>query len=255
MHVAVLGLGEAGSLFASDLVAAGVRVSAFDPAPVSSPEGIVRCPDPRAAVDGADVVIALTSPADAEKVFESTLDAMVDGGVFADLTTSPPAAKAARDEVATSRGRAFVDVALMAPVPGRGLRTPALASGPGAERYAAALRPLGAAVEVIGDRAGDATLTGRAGVVSGAWRGGPAPGRPAWLWPPPAPDNTAADEQLLVRFVEGTGVHAGRRVHEMQASASMLDSLGVDPVMTRATVESLRRVLADGVPAVPALTA
>ena len=60
--------------------------------------------------------------------------------MFADLTTSPPAAKASRDELATNRGRAFVDVALMAPVPGRGLATPALASGPGAERYAAALR-------------------------------------------------------------------------------------------------------------------
>ncbi len=34
----------------------------------------------------------------------------------------------------------------------------------------------------------------------------------------------------------------------------MLESLGVDPLMTRATVESLRRVLADGVPEVPAQT-
>jgi hypothetical protein len=37
----------------------------------------------------------------------------------------------------------------------------------------------------------------------------------------------------------------------MQASASMLESLGVEPLMTRSTVESLRRVLADGVPEVP----
>jgi 3-hydroxyisobutyrate dehydrogenase-like beta-hydroxyacid dehydrogenase len=264
VHVAVLGLGEAGSRFAADLVAAGVHVSAYDPAPVPTPEGVVRSTGPGTAVAGADVVIALTSAADAGGVFESTLDAMVDGGVFADLTTSPPAAKVARDEAATGRGRAFVDVALMAPVPGRGLGTPALASGPGAERYAAALRPFGASVDVIGDRAGDATtrkllrsvmMKGLAAVVIEALRAGHAAGLAEWLWADLVGEITAADEPLLVRLVEGTGVHAARRVHEMQASASMLESLGVDPVMTRSTVESLRRVEADGVPEVPAQTA
>ena len=264
MHVAVLGLGEAGSLFASDLVAAGARVAAFDPAPVPTPDGVVRCADPGEAADGAGLVIALTSPADVAGVFDSTLDRMVDGGVFADLTTSPPAAKVARDEVATDRGRSFVDVALMAPVPGRGLGTPALASGPGAERYAAALRPFGASVEVIGDRTGGATtrkllrsvtMKGLAAVVIEALRGAHAAGLAEWLWSDLVAEITAADEQLLVRFVEGTGVHAARRVHEMEASASMLASLGVDPLMTRSTVESLRRVQTDGVPEVPAQTA
>jgi 3-hydroxyisobutyrate dehydrogenase len=264
VHVAVLGLGEAGSRFAADLVAAGVRVSAFDPAPVPTPEGVVRCADPGEAVDGAEVVIALTSPADAAGVFDSTLDAMVDGGVFADLTTSPPAVKASRSELATRHGRAFVDVALMAPVPGRGVATPALASGPGAERYAAALRPFGASVEVIGDRAGDATtrkllrsvtMKGLAAVVIEALRAAHAAGLADWLWSDLVAELTAADEQLLVRLVEGTGVHAARRVHEMEASASMLESLGVDPLMTRSTVQSLRRVQGDGVPEVPAQTA
>ena len=139
MHVAVLGLGEAGSSFAADLVAAGNHVTAFDPAPVPTPDRVVRCTDAASAVDGAAVVIALTSPADAATVFEAVLDTMSDGAVFADLTTSPPGEKAARAATATARGRTFVDVALMAPVPGLGVRTPALASGPGAEQYAAAL--------------------------------------------------------------------------------------------------------------------
>ena len=42
MRVAVLGLGEAGGRFATDLVAAGVQVAAFDPGPVPSPEGVER---------------------------------------------------------------------------------------------------------------------------------------------------------------------------------------------------------------------
>ena len=39
MRVAVFGLGEAGALFAADLCAAGIDVSAFDPAPMPTPDG------------------------------------------------------------------------------------------------------------------------------------------------------------------------------------------------------------------------
>jgi 3-hydroxyisobutyrate dehydrogenase-like beta-hydroxyacid dehydrogenase len=145
-------------------------------------------------------------------------------------------------------------------VPGRGLRTPALASGPGAERYLAALRPLGAAVEAIGPDAGDATtrkllrsvtMKGLAAIVTEALRAAAATGLSGWLWSDLVGEITAADEKLLVRLVEGTGVHAARRVDEMEACAAMLEALGVDPLMTRATVESLRRAVADGVPPVP----
>jgi hypothetical protein len=81
-----------------------------------------------------------------------------------------------------------------------------------------------------------------------------AAGLAGWLWSDLVAELTAADEHLLVRLVDGTGVHAARRVHEMQASASMLESLGVDPLMTSATVESLRRVLTTGIPEVPVQT-
>jgi len=37
----------------------------------------------------------------------------------------------------------------------------------------------------------------------------------------------------------------------MEASVALLTELGIDPLMTRSTVESLRRVVRDGVPAVP----
>jgi 3-hydroxyisobutyrate dehydrogenase len=260
VRVAVLGLGEAGSLFAADLVAGGVEVSAFDPAPVPTPAGVLRCADLAEAVAGVELVLAATGAAHAGVVFDATIGATAPGAVFADLTTSPPAAKAERAERATADGRAFVDVALMAPVPGRGLRTPALASGPGAERYAAALCPLGASVEVIGADAGDATtrkllrsvtMKGLAAIVTEALRAADAAGLSGWLWADLVGEITAADEKLLVRLVEGTGVHAARRVDEMEACAAMLESLGVDPLMTRATVESLRRVVADGVPNVP----
>jgi phosphoglycerate dehydrogenase-like enzyme len=48
--VAVLGLGEAGSRFAADLVSAGVEVRGYDPATISAPEGVDRAGDPESAV-------------------------------------------------------------------------------------------------------------------------------------------------------------------------------------------------------------
>ena len=216
--------------------------------------------EPGAAVTAAEVVLALTGPAEAAVVFDATVDELAAGAIYADLTTSPPAAKAERAAVAAARGKAFVDVALMAPVPGRGLRTPALASGPGAEDYAAMMRPLDVPVEVIEGDAGAATtrkllrsvtMKGLAAVVIEALRAAEAADLSEWLWADLAAELTAADEGLLVRLVEGTGVHAGRRVHEMEACAAMLESLGVEPVMTRATVEALRRATVVGVPEVP----
>jgi 3-hydroxyisobutyrate dehydrogenase-like beta-hydroxyacid dehydrogenase len=260
VRVALLGLGEAGSLLAGDLVAAGAEVSAFDPAPVPTPAGVTRRADPAEAVAGADLVLAVTSAAHAGAVFDATIEATAPGAIFADLTTSPPAAKAERAERATAAGREFVDVALMAPVPGRGLRTPALVSGPGADRYVASLRPLGATVEAIGPAAGAATtrkllrsvtMKGLAAIVTEALRAADAAGLSGWLWSDLVGEITTADEKLLVRLVEGTGIHAARRVDEMEACAEMLESLGVDPLMTRATVESLRRAVAEGVPSVP----
>jgi 3-hydroxyisobutyrate dehydrogenase-like beta-hydroxyacid dehydrogenase len=154
----------------------------------------------------------------------------------------------------------FVDVALMTAVPGHGLRTPSFVSGSGAEWYAATLRPLGVPIEVVGERAGDAsmrkllrsvTMKGLAAIVIEALNAAERAGVAEWLWHDLVAEMESADAALLERLVHGTGVHARRRVHEMEASAALLTSLGVDPLMTRATIESLRRVAIEGVPDVP----
>lgn len=260
LRLAVLGLGEAGSLFASDLVAAGLDVAAFDPATVPTPDGVDRRADVAGTVAGATVVLLITDAGAAADVLDSVLASMPLDGLLADLSTSAPEAKAARADAAAVRGRAYADVALMAPVPGRGLRTPAFASGSGAHRYVATMAPLGVPVEAVGARAGDAstrkllrsvTMKGLAAVVIEALRGAERAGLADWLWADLVAELEAADAALLRRLVRGTGVHARRRIDEMEASADLLTGLGVEPVMTRATVASLRTVLAAGVPDVP----
>ncbi len=259
-RVAVFGLGEAGGLIAADLAAAGVATVGYDPADVDTPAGVIRASDPREAVDGADYVLGVTAAADAPAALEQALDAMTPGTVYADLSTAAPSLKQRLDKVARGASLAFVDVALLAPVPGKGLRTPAGLSGGGADAFADAFAPLGMPVEVVGDAAGDAALRkllrsvmmkGLAALLIEAMRAGHAAGVGDWLWRNMAEQLTRADGPLLARLVAGTKPHALRRLHEMQAATELLEDLGIDPVMTRSTVETLRRMPDETLPPVP----
>ena len=237
-------------------------MTGFDPADVPSPPGVRRVERAVDAVDGADVILAITAEADALEAINQALPAIQRATAYADLSTSSPALKSQLADVARSRNLDFVDVALMAMVPGNGLRTPALASGPGARRFVATFSPLGMPVEAISEVAGDAAtrkllrsvmMKGLAAVVIEAMRAGHAAGCADWLWKNLADQLTVADEATLRRLVTGTGVHALRRLHEMKASLALLDELGVDAVMTRSTVESHQQVLERGVPVIPHL--
>jgi 3-hydroxyisobutyrate dehydrogenase-like beta-hydroxyacid dehydrogenase len=148
----------------------------------------------------------------------------------------------------------------MTTVPGNGLYTPALASGEAARQYADIFGALGVPVERVSDTPGDAAIRkllrsvmvkGLAALVVEAMRAGERAGCSQWLWENLAGQIEKADAAFVARLVNGTGKHATRRLHEMQACAALLEELGVDPVMTGGTVESLRRVPAEGVPELP----
>ncbi len=259
MRVAVFGLGEAGSMFAADLAAARARVLAYDPADVPTPDGVQRCVDPHDAVAEAEIVLALVSSADAETAARQALDAIPDGAIYADLGTGSAELKRRLAEVTEPRLR-FVDVAMMTTVPGHGLAVPSLASGTAADAYVAAMTPLGAVVEAVGADPGVAAtrkllrsvvMKGLAGLIIESMHGAHAADEAAWVWGNIVDQLTVTGEGFVRRLVEGTAIHHERRLHEMEAARDLLESLGVDPVMTRATVEHLARVAERGVPALP----
>jgi 3-hydroxyisobutyrate dehydrogenase-like beta-hydroxyacid dehydrogenase len=241
--VTIFGLGEAGSLFAADLAGLGIHVHAYDPAEVETPADIERHDKSGSAVAGAEVVLALTGGADAQTALTQAIDEIPKSALYADLSTNSAATKKLLAETAKSRQLEFVDIALMTTVPGHGLKTPALAAGEGASRYVDLFGSLGVPVEQVGDEPGDAAqrkllrsvmVKGLAAVAIEAMRAGEKAGCGDWLW--------------VARLVRGTERHAERRLHEMEACAAMLEELGVDPLLTRATVESLRRIPEDRVP-------
>ena len=68
--IAVLGLGEAGSAIARDLVAAGVVVRGYDPAVTAGP-GITDTPGEAEAARGADLVLSVNSAKAAVDAFRA----------------------------------------------------------------------------------------------------------------------------------------------------------------------------------------
>ncbi len=256
MRICVFGLGEAGSLFAADLATTGAEVIGFDPAEVPTPPGVNRVVHPALAVRNAEVILSLTSEADSKLAMLQAIEAISPEALYADLATSSPTVKIDLEAIAQRKGFGFADVALLAMVPGNGLATPSIASGPGAQRYADTVNPLGGYVEPLAAGTGVAAgrkllrsvmIKGFAAVIVEAVEAGAAADDLSWLWKNLSTEIERADEDWLRRLVLGSKLHAARRHDEMVSATTMLRALGVDPVMTSATAAALESLIADAV--------
>ena len=251
--IAVLGLGEAGSRFATDMVATGTTVRAFDPK-VPAPDPSLACAGDAHAARGAQLILALTSALEAVDTFEQTLPGIGAGAIYADLNTGSARLKQTIAEAAKRARVAFVDVALMAPVPSLGLRTPMLACGPAADEYARVMRALGADIAVISGPPGTAATRkllrsvfykGLAAAVTESLRAGHAAGCADWLRNDIAQVLADASTATVDRLEQGSVRHARRRADEMAAAADLLDDLGVPPRVARASQSWLEQLMTE----------
>ncbi|MGD1059407.1 MAG: DUF1932 domain-containing protein [Solirubrobacteraceae bacterium] len=234
--VALLGLGEAGSAIAADLVAAGCAVSGWDPVPKPVHDAVRLASGAHDAVAGAEIVLSVNLAAVAREVAEEVAPALAREAIYADLNTATPTVKREAAAPVQDAGHRFVDVALMAPVPGRGLSTPALASGSGAIDFVARMTPLGMSVQVLGALPGEAAerkllrsvfAKGLATAALESLAAARAAGLEEWLHEHLVETLESADGELLDRLLEGSFTHSVRRTEEMRAAASMLSELAV----------------------------
>ena len=246
--VAMIGMGEAGSAIATDLVSAGASVRGWDPV-AAPPEGVEAASDAAAAASGTDLVLSANSASVARNAAEAVVPVLRDGLLFADLNTAAPALKRELAEVIAPTGALFADVALIGPVPGNGLSTPALVSGSGAERFAALLGPLGMPVTVVGPDAGEAAARklarsvfakGLAAAIGESLAAAGELGFEEWLYADLERTLEDADGALLRRLIEGSRLHAVRRMDEMAAAVEMLEGAGVEPRIASASEAWLR---------------
>ena len=253
--ITVLGLGEAGSLIAADLVQAGAVVRGFDPVVPPGP-GIVAAASDAGACRGASVVLSLTCAHEAEGALAAALPGVEPSALYADLNTAGPALKAGLARTAAAAGVAFADVALMSPIPGHGLSTPMLASGPGAEEFAGIFRGFGAFVQVLPGPPGAAATRklvrsvfykGMAAAVTEALRAARAAGCEDWLRENIAQELAGASAGTLDRLEQGSVRHARRRAEEMIAAAALLADLRIPPRVATASAQWLAQLNAERV--------
>ncbi len=253
--IAVLGLGEAGTAISHDLLASGATVRGFDPV-ARGPEGIIETGGDAEACEGADLVLSLTTAHEAEAAWRAAVPGLASGVLYADLNTSSAGLKLRLAALAEAQGARFADVAMMSPVPGRGIRTPMLVSGPAAADVVTALNHLGGRAEVLPGPPGAAATRklvrsvfykGMAAAVVESLRAGRAAGCEGWLR-----ENIAEDLGLAMvdRLEQGSITHAVRRADEMAAASELLGELGIPARIAAASrdwLEQLAREQADRV--------
>jgi 3-hydroxyisobutyrate dehydrogenase-like beta-hydroxyacid dehydrogenase len=248
IRVAVLGLGEAGARIAADLAALGAAVIGWDPDPTRHARDVEVASSLSEAVTPAEIVLSVNSGAAAVDAARASATALDGEKLYADLNTASRSVKEDVAEIVEARGALFADVALLAPVPKRGIRTPALASGSGADEFARLFGALGMPVEVVGREPGVAAerklirsvfMKGLAAAIGESLAAAEAAACEEWLHEEIERTLAGADASLVERLVTGSRHHAVRRTEEMEAAAELLRELGVEPRISQASADWL----------------
>jgi 3-hydroxyisobutyrate dehydrogenase len=253
--IAIIGLGEVGRVYGSALSEAGHDVLGFDLHQTAEVPGVKVVAAIDQAVGSADVVCVLTAASASRAVAESVAPVLRHEAVYADFTSSSPAAKRSLENVFAKRDDVVLaDVAILGPVIQLGPKTPLMAAGPGAEAVAAVMTTVGSPVEVVDGMLGDAMahkflrsvfMKGLISVVVEAVSAGREAGMEEWVRGQIAGVLAGDGQAVIDRFLTGTRKHATRRMHEMRETSAYLADLGVPSEMTDAGASALERMAAE----------
>lgn len=247
-RIAVIGLGEAGAIYAEALGRAGHDVVGFDPVTTPTLDGVTLAGSGAEAVASADVVLVLTSAAASPVVFDECLPALREGTLYVDMTSAAPHDMAALGDRAPEG--AFVDAAILGAVIALRAATPLIVSGTRSAEAAALLAGVGAPVTDVGGRPGDATARklvrsvagkGFAAVVCEAMDAARVAGFGDWMRDQLAALLPGDGHAVVDRYESGTRKHAVRRAKELDEVGAYLGTLGVPSDMADAAGRVHRR--------------
>ena len=255
--VGIVGFGEAGSAIAAGLAGEGIDVAAFD-ARTAGPDGdrlrrvadeagVTLVDDIQGVVRDREVILSLVTSSAALPVATGLAAHVRPDQLVADLNSTSPGLAQHVGATISQAGASFVDVAVMAAVPPRRHKVPMLASGPGAERFAAL--PLHMQVEVVGDEPGAASAVKmlRSLLVKGlealivefgvAARRYGATDRVLSSMNGSLP--TEDWRELATYLLTRTAQHGRRRGHELEEAATMLRELDIEPMVAQGAAHRL----------------
>lgn len=242
MRVGILGLGEAGALYAAGFAEHGWEVAGFDPGDVPTPAGVIRAASAAEGVQDCDLVLSLTGARAALAVAQDAAEHLGAATVYADMNAGAPELKRQiAGVVARASSAVFADVSVIGSVPKYRHRTALVASGLGASVIADYFGSLGAPVEDLGRDPGAASarkllrslfMKGLGAVIVEAVDAGRAAGDELWVREQIAKE-LVDGEGTLERLYQGTFKHGDRRGREVAAAAELVAELGLDTGLAR----------------------
>jgi 3-hydroxyisobutyrate dehydrogenase-like beta-hydroxyacid dehydrogenase len=260
--VAFIGFGELATSLAAAFAAAGDEVRGWSRTPSSAAArieaaGALHSPSLEQAVAGAELVISAVPGSAAAGIAERCLPRLDPGACFADLTAAAPEAKEQGARVAAARAVLYADGAVLGTVAASGQAVPIAAAGSGAETLRALGAAAGLAIDVIGGEAGRAArlklirsvyMKGRDALVLEMMLAARRLGLEHEVAASIAgPGERVPFPELAERVLRALAIHSGRRAEELESSAALLRAAGVDPIVTEAGSERLRKLADLGV--------
>src|SRR5690606_27598563 len=253
-RVALIGFGEAGETFARSEGWRGVargwdilaeRRAAMDACGVGTGEDVA------AALAGRAFVLSLVTADAALEAARAYAPLLPDGALWCDMNSVAPGTKREAAAAIEAAGGRYVGVVAMAP-DDKGMAVPVVGSGPHARAAEPLLATLGFTnVRVVGDEVGRASAIKmiRSVMVKGldalSWECAAAADA-AGVFDEVMASLDASEKpftwaERIAYNRERMETHGLRRAAEMEESARTLQGLGVEPVMTRGTVELQRK--------------
>lgn len=268
LHIALIGYGEVGKIFAREFLARGVRaVSIYDikldePATrdamwtQAEAAGVCVARNASAAAQDADAVFSCVTASAAHDVAREAAGYLRSGQMFLDINSASPGTKKQAAAAVATSGADYIECAVMAPVPGPGLRVPILAGGARAEHAAQLFNALGMNIRAIATDYGRASAMklSRSIIIKGleALLIDCAAAARAWGVDHevfaslnqsfPSLDFAALADQMAGRVHE----HGIRRAAEMREAAQMLSDIGLNGALAEAVADAQERGAGQG---------
>lgn len=261
---AFIGFGELATAFSRGLSDAGVEdIRAYsrphrEPVAARALEERLRtgsarlCASLHDTVHGATAIVAAVPASSAVAAVSECLHSIDEGCIYVDPAPLAPSAKEESAALIGSRGGLYVDAAVLGTVALDGSRVPTLVAGPGAAAWRDLVMPLGMNVSLVEGPAGRASLVKLLRSVY-------MKGRDALILEMLVASRHYGLEQTILESIRGSGeqvpfpalasrvmcslaLHADRRADELAASAEVVRGAAVEPIVTSAGSERLRRV-------------
>lgn len=261
LSVGFIGFGEAGFEMAKGLHSVG-KIRAFvydlkgqDPEKAAwmkkraQEAGAAYLESTEEVVRKADVILSLVTPEASVAVAREVAPHLKPGQIYLDLTSSFPDDMKVIAALVEPTGAKFTDGAMMGALPIQKHKVLIYVAGPQAGEAALVLNQRGMNLRAVGKEPGQASAIKL--IVSISTKGFGALLVEMLL----AAHHYQVEEPVLSalnqfyvkgldayidRSVGSDAVHSGRRVKEMESSVKLLKSLGVDPIMSEATVQRLK---------------